>query len=404
MTFLKLAVRNLGRNRRRTVLMIAIVALGTWAIVVLWGVTEGFNKTMIDAQVRLDTGELQVHRRGYLGDRDLSHALQEQELKGLQAQLSAMSDIGATSARLLLNGLLKSAYGSTGVEIRGVELPDETRVTQLDAALVEGEFLKGGHQVVLGRPLASDLDVRLGERVVLEAQGLRQPSARAFRLVGIISTGLALLDRTTAFIPLEDAQTLAGVSGASHLAVSLVPGTSPEVVATRLERSLGEGYEASTITELNPLLASMIKIGTFEMMPTMLVLSLLAGFGVANTVMFTVLERTREFGILVALGIKPRQLARLVLLESTLASLSGFAVGAVGGYLVNAYLALYGVDLGFYSDVFPDLGMPHVIYAATSGWYWLYGLSVVLLTALVAAWYPARRAAKLEPTEAMRHA
>lgn len=384
--------------------MMAMVALGTWAIVVLWGVTEGFNKTMIEAQIRLDTGDLQVHRREHHENPSLRWALDERSLAAVRKRISRHREVRATSARLVLNGLLKSVYGSTGVEIRGVELPNEAQVTEIERAVVQGGFLEGPHEIVLGRTLAHDLDVRVGERVVLEAQGIDRPQSRAFRLVGIVSTGLPLLDRATAFVPLEDAQALVKHTGATAVVISLRPGASPPSIAARLEQELDGAYAASTLLDLNPLLANLIKIGTFEMMPTMLVLSILAGFGVANTVMFTVLERTQEFGVLTALGLKPRLLARLVFLESTLASLFGFALGGAAGYAVNAYLARFGVDLGTYAETFPDLGMPHVIYASTSGWYWLYGLSVVVLTAILAAWYPARRAAQLEPSEAMRYA
>ena len=401
---LRLAWRNLGRSRRRTALMVAVVALSTWAIIVLWGVTEGFTRTAIDAQLRLDTGDLQIHRAGYLEERGLSTALNVDQLSVIRDQLASMDVVQAASARIELNGLLKSAYGSTGVAIRGVELGNEARVTAVADALTDGEFLMGDHEIVLGARLARDLDVRLGERVVLETQGTERQESRAFRLVGTIATGLSDLDRRTAFVPLGDARALSGLSAATTVAVSLKPGASAEAVAASLADRLDGNLEVSTLFELNPLLGNMVKIGTFEMMPTMIVLSLLAGFGVANTVMFTVLERTREFGVLTAVGLKPRRLGQLILAESTLASLLGFAIGGAAGYGVNAYLARYGIDLSFYAEGFSGaIGMPHVLYAETSGWYWLYGLSVVILTALVAAWYPARRAMNLEPTEAMRH-
>jgi len=383
--------------------MVAMVALGTWAIVVLWGVTEGFYKTMIESQVRLDTGDLQIHRAGFLEDPDLKLALDETALDEIRAVLTQEPLVEAFSLRLETEGLLKSAYGATGVEIRGIEPAGETQVTQIAQAIVDGRFLNGGGEIVLGRALARSLDVRLGERVVLEVQGLERPGSRAFRLVGLVSTGLALLDRSVAWVPLEDAQALTGLKGATEVAVALRPTASPARIAAELQNSLDNDYSVATILELNPLIANLIKISYIEMTPTMLILALLAGFGVANTVMFTVLERTREFGVLIALGLRPRRLARLVLTESVLASAIGFSLGALAGYAVNAYLAIYGIDLGFYADAFPDLGMPRVIYAATSGWYWLYGIVVVVLTAVVAAWYPARRAAALEPTEAMRH-
>ena len=305
--------------------------------------------------------------------------------------------------RLKFEALLKSAYGTTGVEVRGLSLPAETQVTDLTKTIVEGHFLQAPGEIILGRSLAADLDIRLGERVVVEAQGLKKSTARAFQLVGVLATGLTLFDRSTAFIPLADAQALTGLDGVTEIAIALRANVTPSRVAEALRKALPTDYTVSTFLELNPLLADYIKVENIEMIPWMLILAILAGFGVANTVMFTVMERTREFGVLMALGLKPRRVARLVLLESLFASGFGFLLGAAAGYGVNEYLARFGMDLGFYADAFPDLGMPHILYATNSGWYWLYSLSVVVLTGLVAAWYPARRAATLEPTEAIRH-
>ncbi len=276
-------------------------------------------------------------------------------------------------------------------------------MTTLSQALVEGRFLENSGEILLSSQIAQEIDARLGERVVLDVQGVSGPQAKGFRVVGLFNTGLPLLDEAVVFIPIEDARSLAGISGATELALALNPGVRPAAVDQALEETLDEEHEVSTFMELNPLLGSMIKIERIEMIPTMLLLAALAGFGVANTVMFTVLERTREFGVMMAVGMKPRRLSRMVLAESVLASGLGFILGGGAGYGLIIYLARAGFDLGIYSEAFPTLGMPHVIYAEASGWYWLYSFSVVVLTGLIAAWYPARRAAKLEPTEAMRH-
>lgn len=401
-TTIRLAWRNLWRNKRRTLLMVGIVAVGAWAVVLFWGVTEGFYSSMVHAQVTLDAGDLQIHRGGYLDDPDLELALSPAQLERIE---SALRDgpVRAWAPRLELEGLLRSAYVAKGIQIRGVDPKREPRVTTLSQALVEGRFLEASGEILLSSQIAREIDARLGERVVLDVQGTEGPQARGFRVVGLFNTGLPLLDEAVGFIPIEDARSLAGIVGATEVAVALEPGGSPAAVDQSLETALADGYQVSTFMELNPLLSSMIKIERIEMIPTMLLLAALAGFGVANTVMFTVLERTREFGVLMAVGMRPRRLSRMVLAESVLASGLGFILGGGAGYGLIIYLARAGFDLGIYSEAFPTLGMPHVIYAEASGWYWLYSFSVVVLAGLIAAWYPARRAAKLDPTEAMRH-
>jgi ABC-type lipoprotein release transport system permease subunit len=382
--------------------MIAIVALGAWSIVVLWGITEGFFVTMIDSQIELDIGDLQIHKSGYLDDPTLENSISKSELTTIESSFER-NQVQHSSPRLILEGLLKSSYGATGVQIRGFDPTRESEVTTLHKSVLEGTYLDGPGQILIGKALADNLDVRLNERIVIEAQGVDGPSSKAFRAVGFFSSGQSLLDNNMALITLEDAEGLAEISGVTEIALKLSAGASSNRAKETLREKLGERYSISGLFDLNPLLEDIIRVNYIELVPIMLILSLLAGFGVANTVMFTVIERTREFGVMMAVGLKPKQLSRLVLLESVVASGIGFIIGAALGYGLIWYLATFGIDLSMYTDIFPEFGMPHVVYAVTSGWYWIYALTVVVLTALVAAWYPARRVTRLDPTEAIRH-
>lgn len=392
MTLIKLAWRNLLRSRRKTALMIAIVAFGTWAIVVMWGLTEGFFTSMIHAQTSLDTGDLQIHRSGYLEDPDLE----------LTIDLEVLQALPKARPRIEFEGLLRSAYSAVGVWGRGIEPKLEVEATKVNETMIEGRFLEGPGEIILSRKLAERLDVRIGERIVFLAHGLKGPKTKAFRLVGLFSSGLPTLDQGFAFIHFQDAQALTGAKGATEIALNLPQGVDLKRVAKTLQRELGDDYNVSTYMGLNPLLTALMRAQRIEMMPTMLLLAILAGFGVANTVLFTVLERTREFGVLISLGLKPRRLAGLVLLESVFASIGGFLIGGGLGWVLVAIFARTGINFAGYAKAMPDLGIPHIIYTETSGWYWLYSFSVVVMTALIAAWYPARRAASLEPAEAMQ--
>jgi len=398
----RLALRNLIRNRRQSALTVAIVAFGTWAIIVLWGFTEGTTDSMIRSQVTLDTGELQVHREGYRDDPNLELAFTEEQFQSLQTQLDADSDIRGVSPRLITEGLLQSAYGNQGVIIRGFDPEHENQVTFLQNTVEDGVFIQGEGEILIGRSLAERLDIRLGERIVIQAQGLNRARSKGFRVVGLLSIGLSLLDDGMVFIHINDAQNLTGVSTATEIALSL-NGKAPESLKSELQPRLGNAFEVSSFFDLNPLVGLFAQVGQFRMLPLMLILGALAGFGVANTVTFTVLQRTREFGVMLALGLKPKQLSRLITFESLSTGMIGFMIGAFFGFLLNFYLQSEGINMQFYSDAFPDLGVPHILYSKVAWWHGFYGWIVVMLTALISARYPARRAASLEPTEAMRY-
>lgn len=399
----RLALRNLVRNRHQTALTAAIVALGAWTIIVIWGLIDGSIDSMLNAQISLDTSDMQVHRQGYLDDPDLANTLSAEQLGNLDQRLKAYTEVWRLSVRLVTEGLLQSAYGSQGVVIRGIQPAMEPGVTVLDQRVVAGQFLSGAGEILLGRALAEKLDIRLGERVVLQAQGLERTRSKGFRLVGMIDAGLTQLDRGMVFIHLEDAQMITDVAGASELVVSLVGGADAQRFSKTLQDALGAEVEVSSFYDLNPLIADFVKISRFEMMPTMLLLAVLAGFGVANTITFTVLKRIREFGVMLSLGLRPKQLSRLIVLESLFISGIGFVIGSVLGFSLNFYLEQVGINYGMFSGMFPDLGIPQVLYAKVSWSHGGYAFIVVVLTALVAARYPARRAAQLEPTEAMRY-
>jgi ABC-type lipoprotein release transport system permease subunit len=213
---------------------------------------------------------------------------------------------------------------------------------------------------------------------------------------------MALLDRRTVLIELNDARTLAGVGGATEVAIGLVRGADPARTDALLTEQLGAGVEILTFREANPLVADMTAVQAIEMSITTLLLAVLAGFGVASTALFSVLERTQEFGVMLAMGMTPRRLARVVIAESVLASTIGFAMGAAITYLPVAYLARVGIGVGEMATVVEGFGMPERLYASISGWYWLFSLSVIVVIGAVAAFYPARRAARLQPVEAIR--
>ena len=401
LTTFRIAWRNLWRHPQRTALMIAMVAFGSFVIILFWGITDGWISSMTHANVSIDQGDLVVFAADYRSDPSPKNGLTSAQVD--KVMLEAAKLRGAHAApRLVVYGMVKSAYGAVGMKIRGIDRALEADVTTLHDHVIEGRFLRSSGEILLSVHTALQLDVRLGERVVLLAQGSSGPSSRAFNVVGLFSSGLVGLDRSTVIIPLSDARKLSGWDGATEIAVSLSSG-DPQRSAAELSEGLGSDFEAATYLDLNPIVRDMIHISMIEMTPMILILALLVGFGVANTALYSVIERTREFGVMSALGMNSRQLAQMVLAESILTSLYGFILGGGLGYVANLYLARHGLSFGsMLGDMAGNIGMPTVIYASTSGWYWLGSFSVVVITGIIAAWYPARRVARLEPVQAIR--
>ncbi len=402
-TLIRMAWRNLWRHPQRTLLMIAMVAFGSFVILVIWGITDGFLASMTHTQVVQNQGSFQVRAVGYAADPVPANGITPATLTSVEFALSDMR-LRATAPRLEAYGMLRSAYATDGVTIRGVDPTQEQLVTDLQTVLSSGRYIANAGEVMLSSKLAGDLDIRLDERVVLLANGQDGTSSQAFRAVGFFTSAVTELEKV-AIVPIDDARSLTGWEGVTALAVALPPGASTQRAVTQA-RGLLEGVPGVEVDDyfaLNPLARMMIQGSTIKMIPFVVLISLLVGFGVANTTFYSVLERTREFGVMAAVGMSRRQLAWMVLLESVLVSGIGFAAGGSIGYGALLYMARVGLNFGGFVRGFgSDLGIPTIIYASASGLYWLAALSVVVFTALVAAWYPARRANRLEPVTAIR--
>ena len=403
-TLAKMSWKNLWRHPQRTFLMIAIVAFSSALILFMWGITDGFIESMISTQIDLDSGDFQTRAIGYAEDPLPSNGLTSAEVAEIESALEAFPASWTSSVRLDTGGMLRSAYGTLGVRVRGIQPESESAVTGVHKGIVEGRFLASPGEIVLSGNAAKDLDVRVGERVVLLAVAEGSTTSQSFRAVGIVETGLTTLDLVV-FTHIDDARTLTSWEGATAVAVSIPKGANRNRSADQLQQALTGRVDAevSTFFELNPLIRVMLSGSAIKLAPFVIMVALLAGFGVANTVFYSVLERTREFGMMTAVGMSTKQLGLVILFESVYVSAIGFLIGGGVGYWGLLYMSRVGINFTELMGGFgASFGLPTILYASTSGIYWLASFSVVVFTGLIAAWYPARRAAQLEPVAAIR--
>jgi len=403
-TLAKISWRGLWRHPQRTLLMIAIVAFSSALILLMWGLTDGFIESMISTQIDYDSGDFQVRATGYGDDPMPQNGLEPAELDAIESALAGFPSSWNTAERLETTGMLRSAYGTLGVSVRGIDPVAERTVTGTHERIIEGRYVAEPGEIVLSRKAAQDLDVRIGERLVLLAFSDGASTSQSFRMVGIAESGLTTLDLTV-FVTLDDARALTAWEGSTSVVVSIPRGTNRDRAADDLQAALVGSVDANVETyfELNPMLQVMLSGSAVKLAPFVIMVAVLAGFGVANTVFYSVLERTREFGVMTAVGMSRRQLGIVILLESIYVSAIGFVTGGAVGYGGLLYLSRVGLNFGsMLGDLGADFGIPTMLYASTSGIYWLASFSVVVFTGLIAAWYPARRASRLEPVTAIR--
>ncbi len=407
---LRLGWRNLWRNRTRTVISATAITLSFAGLLTTFGVSDASYDQMLAAAVRSAGGNVLVHAKGWEHSRAADLLIADPAK--VEATARDLRGVRAVIPRVLVQGLLSSPRGAEALQLRGIDAKAEAALLDLAPYVAEGSFLAPGdaHPLVIGEKLAQKLGVNLGDRVVLTAAGPKGDLARAlFRVSGILRPHSGL-DDGVAFTTLAAAAEAIG-AGRSRTEIGLVlaDDTSRGKVARALRKQLAMGSEnlkVLTWDQALPELLGAIRADKAFAYLFGLVVFVIMGFGIANTFLMSVLERVRELGLLSALGLTPGRTARLVLAETAVLTSLSVAAGYGLALLVHLYLHRYGIDLAGLSGMKVELAGVMVqdlrLRSVVDPWRWLAGGAGVVAIVLLSACYPAFKAARLDPVQAMR--
>jgi putative ABC transport system permease protein len=403
----QMAWRNVWRYRRRSLLTVLTIALGLAFNILMRGIGDGFHEQMVDNSVRAQIGHIEIHRTGYQHDPALLKTLPDVPL--LDRIVPQTPHLRGYSFRVLGDGLASTAENSAGVRIVGIVPQAERSVTTIDRAVIAGRFLDEAmsRPILIGERLSQALSARLNDKVVLLVQAADgSMGAQLFRIAGIFRSGSPDLDRGVVYLLREDAQSLFSLAGGMTEAALLLDSSESVAEAQRFltTQLAGRPVEILPWYVVEPFLRQFIDLDDAFFYIIVLILFIVISVGILNNVMMSVFERVREFGVMMALGVKPRQVVRLVVQEAAVLALLGVALGALLGSGSTIAFAYTGINLSRYAAgasalgitttvVYPELTSQNLIYS---------NLSVVAVVLLVAL-YPAIKAAGLRPVEAIRH-
>ncbi len=403
----RLAWRNLWRNKRRTWLTVGAMVFSNVLLVFMISLQLGSYQVMIDNALEAFSGHLQVQSAGYNDDPKLRNTVPA--VRELAAELRAeLGSDGAVAARAVGFALASSERRSYGIQVIGVEPAHEVEVSNLPGLVKQGRYLADpfAAEIVVGSVLARNLRVGVGEEITLLGSG-RDGSLAAgvVTVVGILDSGVTDLDRSIAEMPIGAFQETFAMGDTGHMVVVRAPDlTSVDAWVERTAAHVGaaSGLVVLDWDALQPGLRQAIQADFGSAMFMYAVLIVLVAFSVLNTQLMSVLERTREFGIVLALGLRTGKIGRLVLLEAAMMASVGLLAGAALGYL----LALWIGHTGFYypgmEESAAKFNLPSRIYPQVSLLSILLGPSFVFVGSVLAGLYPALRVRTLRPVEAMR--
>jgi lipoprotein-releasing system permease protein len=402
-TPLKLAWRNIFRQKRRTLLLVLVVAYATATIIFVWGMTDGQTKSILGNQARYLQAPAIVTKAGYFDDPDPANALPDLNFID---RVAAVPGVEGTAPRLEFFGVVRSAYETKSMQFRGIDPVLEPLVSSVPGKLFEGRLLEKPGEVVMGVDLAEELDVRLGERIAVEASAGAGPQAKGLILVGMVKADVAAVDANMMLMHLDDARDLTGVTTATGVALAIAR-DQEDIVAARVNEAVQDtpAIHAYGLTELLGDLVEQTERSEVIVLVVVL-FSLFAALAVTSTMLVSVLERSKEFGMMGAVGMAPPKLATMVTLEAVLTSILGWIVGLIIGYGLTIWMgnvnilgpafaaAGGGVSSGF--------GFGSELYTTSKPVFALYAGFTVALAAFFAIIIPARKVLTMNIVDAMR--
>lgn len=404
---LRLAWRNLWRHPRRTWLTTAAMVFSNVLLVFMIALQFGAYGLMIDNTLQTFSGHVQVQAPGYLDDRKMRQSIAD--IDSLADALRAELGTDRVAARAAGFALASSEDRSYGVAVYGVEPGFEGNVSTVPGLVVEGRYLgeSSAEEIVIGEALARNLRVGVGDEITLLGSGRDGSFAAAVVAVtGIFRSGTQAFDRNVAEMPLRFFQDTFSMNGAGHEVV--VNASSIDAVPElkqRVEAWLNTPRDDLVVYDwdaLEPGLRQAIRADMSSAFFMYGILVILVAFSVLNTQLMSVLERTHEFGVVMALGLRPGRLGRLVLLETAMMGVMGLLIGVALGAVVVSWFNVHGFAYPGMAEMAAKFNLPARFYPEVSPVTVLAGPTVVLVFTIVAAFYPALRLHRMRPVEAMR--
>ncbi|MBW1889910.1 MAG: ABC transporter permease [Deltaproteobacteria bacterium] len=399
---LKLAWKNVWRNRLRSGIMVAAMVFGLLGVILMVGFVTAMADSMLENAIQYQTAHLQIHNPDFLVNEELGAWLPRADATA-QA-IKALPGVSGVTVRHVVDGMMASAASTRGVRINGINIKDEAGVTSLRDSLVEGRLLpeKGRNPILVSRRSAHKLNLRVGSKIVLTFSDIEgEVSGAAFRVCGFFNTPSSGFDESNVYVRRADLMGYTGLAQSHEIAVRLTDGDSIDALKPYVVAAVGSSGLVQDWGEVQPVLAALK--GTMHISNSIIIgiFVMALGFGIINIMLMSVFERTREFGMLMAVGMTGGRVLRLVVMESLMLGGVGSLVGLAASGLMIAITANVGLPFGNMAEGLGVFGVDTVLYPEVPISTYLGTLAMLLVTSVLAALYPARQILKKRLSEAL---
>ncbi len=398
-----IAWRNLWRNHRRSLIMLTAIAIGLWGMIWMTALMRGMVDQMIDSAINTLSGHVQIHAEGFLDDPSIERTIPPvRDNPALQSLLDS-ARVTHWSERIRVPAVIRSERDVLGVTLVGIDPQQENDLSFIADSVTEGEYLAGvdDQHVLVGRKLLERLETKSGRRIVLMSQDPDNNIAeRGFRIGGIFDTDLQATETSYVFAGIETVRAMLGMGdGVSEISLLGPDYRNLDALAADVRAAAGEA-DTKTWLELDPYMATMLGVMDGVILIWFSIIFVALSFGLVNTLLMAVFERTREIGLLQALGMPPANILIMVLVESLIMLLIGLLAGNLLSWLTILPIQ-DGIDISGLAAGLEWAGMSSTLLPAVKSSDVLLANAIVLVLGIAASLFPAWRASRKVPVEAI---
>jgi len=396
--------RNIWRNKWRSAVIILAIAAGLTGGIFTVAMHNGMTEQKLRTAVDIQTAHLQVHAPRFLKNKDIRLYLDN--AAGVIRALENQSAVKAVAGRLVTTAMAASSHANAGVQINGVVPETEMKISTIHSSIIDGAYFETGkrNQIVISSRTAKKLKLGLNGKLVITLQDIHgEIVGAAFRVTGIFKTTHSMFDEANVFVRKQDLERIVSMPDIiNEVAVRLHNIEDAPLVQSRLyEKFKPTHAEILSWREIQPELAY-INDATWQMNYLVLIIILLAlAFGILNTMLMAIFERVKEIGVLMAVGMSKWRIFMMIILETVFLSLTGAAAGMIVSAVVVYWTNRSGIDLSMFAQGLESFGISSIVYPALDARFYGSLAIMVVVSAILSALYPAIKALKLKPVEAI---
>ena len=401
-TILHMAYRNAFLRKSRAILLVLMIGLSMGVMVGLEGLYDGMSLHMIDKTMRSDCGNISLFAKKYRLEDDIKYHISKADEK--VETLRKLPGVTYALWRIRTGGLAQTARKSKPANLIGIDLEDEERFGRFNAFLTEGKPDFGKNGVFVGSQLANTLKLHIGSKVIFTTQDSNlEIQSVALRVKAILHTTNVNLDERALFIPRERLTALLALPENTATQIAVMANTKEVTILQKHIQTLFPGLDVKRFAELYPQLKQMQELMTVFNQITFFIVMVVVFIGILGVMYVSILDRIREFGILLSIGYAYRNIRLQILTEAVFLGLAGYLLGVVVGLAFLGYLTHYGLNLSVFAEGMSIFGLDSILYATIKTSYFISTFFAIMIASLLSIILPLRKLKKLNPIEVIRN-